>query len=204
LYRSFCLYKENPHLIKTFYFDNLKDYFIASVLVVLAIILSVFFYYLKMPKWLTFSWLKLIDQSSTNLILSSIFITAKYTNSKILIFLISSLIYTLLVFAMPYLVHQEELIFRDCTFDTKSRIIKSLKFGFSHMIVGVPVFVAIILSIYGYLFSIRYVKSFLKKFSADGKNFMGACEFALNQSSSLHSKYNFIIISICFILLLFS
>jgi hypothetical protein len=100
----------------------------------------------------------------------------------------------LLSLALPYLAKGEEQTFRGLIFGTKKRIITSIKFGLVHMIVGVPLFIALILAVVGYIFSIFYVKAFNKAAKVDPYT---ANEVAINVSTSVHAKYNFLIIHSC-------
>ena len=68
----------------------------------------------------------------------------------------------LLSLALPYLAKSEEKSFRSLVFGTKNRIITSIKFGLIHMIGGVPLIVALVLSVIGYIYSIFYVTAFNK------------------------------------------
>jgi hypothetical protein len=94
--------------------------------------------------------------------------------------------WVLMVFSIPYLAKIEEVIFREGVIDIGSRIKKSIIFGMVHMVMGIPLFVAMLLCITGYIFSVRYVRSY-KKFGS---------EVALLHATSLHMKYNFILITI--------
>jgi hypothetical protein len=95
--------------------------------------------------------------------------------------------------ALPYLAKGEEKTFRSLIFGTKNRIITSIKFGLVHMIVGVPLFIALILAVAGYIFSIFYVKAFYKAAKVDPYT---ADDVAINVSTSVHAKYNFLIITL--------
>jgi hypothetical protein len=99
----------------------------------------------------------------------------------------------LLTLALPYLAKGEEEAFRSLVFGTKKRIITSIKFGLVHMIVGVPLFVALILAVAGYIFSIFYVRAFKKAAKVDPYT---ADEVAILASTSVHAKYNFLIITL--------
>jgi hypothetical protein len=99
----------------------------------------------------------------------------------------------LLTLALPYLAKGEEETFRSLVFGTKNRIVTSIKFGLVHMVVGVPLFVALILSIVGYIFSIFYVKAFYKAVKVNAET---ADKVAVNVSTSVHAKYNFLIITL--------
>jgi hypothetical protein len=61
------------------------------------------------------------------------------------------------------------------------------------MIVGVPLFIALILAVVGYIFSIFYVKAFYKAAAVDPYS---ADKVAILASTSVHAKYNFLIITL--------
>jgi len=79
----------------------------------------------------------------------------------------------------------EEVIFRGGAIDIGSRIKKSIIFGMVHMVMGIPLFVAMLLCITGFIFSIKYCKAY---------KVLGSDE-AILASTSLHMKYNFILIT---------
>jgi hypothetical protein len=91
------------------------------------------------------------------------------------------------------LAKSEEETFRSLVFGTKKRIIASIKFGLVHMIVGVPLIVALVLALVGYIFSIFYVKSFNKAVMIDPYT---ADKVAILSSTSVHTKYNFLVITL--------
>jgi hypothetical protein len=107
--------------------------------------------------------------------------------------IIIGIFWLLLTLALPYLAKGEEQAFRSLVFSTKNRIITSIKFGLVHMVVGVPLFIALILAVVGYIFSIFYVKAFNKAAKINPRS---ADEVAVNVSTSVHAKYNFLIITI--------
>lgn len=64
----------------------------------------------------------------------------------------------LLAFVLPVICYWEETIFRQGTHDWKDAIVRSLLFGFVHMLVGVPLGAAIALSVAGLWLSICYLQ----------------------------------------------
>jgi hypothetical protein len=180
-------YKENPDIIKSVYLSNHKDW-IFSIFLLLFVFSSMSLLYFADINWIKWSIINLFDsnQVGSNLIIAPIW----STNSLI----ISTVIWILLVFFIPYGAYIEEEIFRKGKISIKSRIFSSISFGFLHMLVGVPVFTSIVLSIVGWFFSLRYINA-LKKSDETS---------ALISSTSLHAKYNFIIVTLLYLTLILS
>lgn len=199
-YNGISFFKKEPGLLKKIYFGNIKDYFWAFLLFLGVVLLTVPLSFIKLPGVLTFSWLKLIGSKSGNLIVNP----GTNTDSSIG-FLLLVLFYLALIFFLPYLAKLEEMSFRYMKFELKDRVISSIKFGFMHMIVGVPVIAAIILSFIGFIFSIKYVNSFesrIKKYEDDpsDNDYRLISDEAIDDVTSLHTKYNFIIISLVLVI----
>lgn len=196
VWSSYKGFIEDKTLISRTYFKNLKDYIIALGIVILVFILVIFLF-ISMPVFiqdiLKFSWIKIFNssKSGTNLIMAPF-----ETGNNYIIFIF----WILLSLCLPYLAKSEEESFRSLSLSNNDRILSSIKFGFAHMVVGVPVFGAIVLSIVGYLFSIKYCKSYVKYLRKYRDSFK-ADSFAIEASTSLHAKYNFILITIVVLLL---
>jgi hypothetical protein len=142
-----------------------------------------------LPKFMTWSWISMLGDGSADAPSGNI-IAAPFKSGSVLII---SVFWLLLSLALPYLAKGEEQSFRSLVFGTKNRIITSIKFGLVHMIVGVPLFIALVLAVIGYIFSIFYVKAFNK---AAKINPYTADKVATDVSTSVHAKYNFLIITI--------
>lgn len=84
----------------------------------------------------------------------------------------------LLLTVIPRAAEMEEEWFRQGTTDWMDAIVRSLAFGFVHMVVGVPVFGAIVISGAGLFFSYMY--------------FLGGIEL----STQAHFQYNMILITV--------
>jgi hypothetical protein len=95
----------------------------------------------------------------------------------------------LLVPALPLLVEREEIAFRLGAehWSTPKRIAKAVLFGLVHAIVGIPIGVALALSIGGAAFTLAY----LRAFAASGRQ-----SIALAESSRLHLAYNLTIVGL--------
>lgn len=201
-YNSYTLYKRDPDLIRNVYFKNIKDYFWSFLLFISVISTVIFLIQIDMPSILKFSWLNLFGSEGTNLIASGISSNEGFFNiPKVIYKIIPASIFLILCFCLPYLAKTEEQIFRSRYFTIKDRIIQSIKFGFVHMIVGVPVFIALILSVMGYIYSIRYVNSYNKNIKS-GIDTYNADENAIEDVTSLHAKYNLITLLVAIIIIL--
>ena len=90
---------------------------------------------------------------------------------------------TLLIPAMPLLVEREEYVFRLGAerWSTPKRVAKAVLFGLVHAVVGIPIGVAIALSIGGAYFTLAY----LRRFRATGSR-----REALQESTRAHLAYN--------------
>lgn len=181
-------FKSDKSLHKEVYFKKPLDWLWAFLLVVLMFVLVGLFNSVQMPQFLKWSWLQLLqsDNKGSNLIVSP-FINS---GSKI----VSGIFFILMFLIIPFLAKSEEEAFRDGVFGFWSRIKSSLIFGLIHMIVGVPLYIAIFIGVIGWLFSVRYVWSYNKTESQ---------QEALISATSLHSKYNFIIMTFAAILVIF-
>lgn len=199
LWSSYKDFKKDKSLLKNVYFKNPVDYLFAILIAFLVFTSLSFAYSFKLPGFLTWSWLELLSsdgQSSGNLILKP------FTSGVLSYILVFWFVMSL---ALPYLAKGEEKAFRSSVFSQKKRIIESFKFGFIHMIVGVPVIAGFVLSIVGYIFSIWYIKGYTKAFK-EGKAEL-ADEMGIDRSTSLHAKYNFVLITfvalMCLLLIVF-
>lgn len=89
----------------------------------------------------------------------------------------------LLVPALPLLVEREELMFRlgAETWTTPKRIGKAVMFGLVHAVVGIPIGVALALSVGGAAFTLAYLRAYRAT---------GLRSEAILESSRLHLAYN--------------
>ena len=94
---------------------------------------------------------------------------------------------------IPYLAKSEEELFRSNLLTIRSRITNSIGFGLIHVVVGVPLYISLVLALVGFVFSIFYIKTY-KRFSHINEE--KANLEATLASTSIHSKYNFIIFTI--------
>jgi len=189
LYSSYKDFRKDSSLLKMAYFTRPLDY-LWSFLMMLGVMTTVItLTSVGLPKFMTWSWISMLGDGSADAPSGNI-LAAPFKSGSVIII---SIFWLLLALALPYLAKGEEKVFRSLVFSTKKRIITSIKFGLIHMVVGVPLFIALILAVVGYIFSIFYVKAFKKAAKVDPYT---ADEVALNVSTSVHAKYNFLIVTI--------
>ena len=178
IWDSFKMFRKDSGLIKRVYFNDLRDWLWAFLMMLGVFITIVLLSLIDLPQFLRFSWISLISSGAKGQNL----ITSPALSGSIPIVCIFWVVFTL---CLPYLAKIEEIGFRGDVTDIKSRIIKSILFGLVHMIMGIQLYIAIILIFVGYLFSCKYMVGFRR----------GGNEVGLAASTSLHAKYNFIIIT---------
>ena len=186
IWDSFKMFKMDSGLIKRVYFNDLRDWLWAFLMMLGVVTVIILLSLIHLPQFLRFSWISLISSE----VKSQNLITSPALSGSIPIVCIFWVVFTL---CLPYLAKIEEIGFRGDVTDIKSRIIKSIAFGLVHMIMGIQLYIAIILIFVGYLFSCKYMVGFRR----------GGNEVGLAASTSLHAKYNFIIITFgCLVALL--
>lgn len=178
IWDSFKMFKKDSGLIKRVYFNDLKDWLWAFLMMLGVVTVIILLSLIDLPQFLRFSWISLISSE----VKSQNLITSPALSGSIPIVCIFWVVFTL---CLPYLAKIEEIGFRGDVTSHKSRIIKSIAFGLVHMIMGIQLYIAIILIFVGYLFSCKYMVGFRR----------GGNEVGLAASTSLHAKYNFIIIT---------
>jgi hypothetical protein len=188
LYNSYKDFRKDSSVLKNAYVKNKIDYLWAFLLVMFVFVAIGVLASIGMPKFMTWSWISMLGDGANAP--SGNIMAAPFKSGSVLVI---AGFWFLLSLALPYLAKGEEEAFRSMVFGTKKRIITSIKFGLVHMIVGVPLFVALILAVVGYIFSIFYVKAFNKAAKVDPNS---ADKVAVLASTSVHAKYNFLIITL--------
>lgn len=103
--------------------------------------------------------------------------------------------------AVPFWAQAEEKMFRQGVHSWKGMIINSIKFGLVHLIMGIPIYIALALSVPGFLFACRYKYAYDKHFKRF-RNEIQAQEAGVFASTADHAIYNAILITFLFALLL--
>ena len=187
LYSSYKDFRKDSSVLKNAYLKNKTHYLWAFLMVIGVMTTVITLASIGLPKFMTWSWISMLGSDGAP---SGNIVAAPFKSGSVLII---SCFWFLLTLALPYLAKGEEETFRSLIFGTKKRIITSIKFGLVHMIVGVPLFIALILAVVGYIFSIFYVRAFNKAAKADPYS---ANKVAILASTSVHAKYNFLIITL--------
>ena len=103
-------------------------------------------------------------------------------------------IWILFILAVPFWAEFEENAFRRGVHSWRGMTINSIKFGLVHLWAGIPIYVALTLSIPGFLFACRYKYAYhrhLKKFKDENK----AQDAGVAASTADHAIYNALLIT---------
>lgn len=195
-YNLYSGIKSDPKLIRKTYLSRKLDYLISFALAVSMFASIIFLISIDLPGFLTFSWWNLFGNSEFHGNVIAAPLDLSITNSVIAISF-----WLLLSLALPYLAESEEVQYRANYLSLKDRIIQSIKFGAMHIIVGIPVYVCLLLSIFGFVLSSYYRASYLNA-SKNGLDTDSANLISLDKVVSIHTKYNFILLTITVILVL--
>jgi hypothetical protein len=114
------------------------------------------------------------------------------TEGTLLEWVVPLVFMALLVPALPLFAHAEERMFRAGAehWSRRRRVLKTLQFGAVHAVIGIPIGVAIALSIGGAYFMRVYLREFRRS---------GSRAEATAESATAHTVYNGVIIGIVII-----
>lgn len=169
------------------------------------------------PKALHWSIFSILDKdgANANIEIMQGFGSAKAatsTASVIISRLFLLVIYTILFLIIPKAAFWEEKTFRyGTTSFNKKTIYRNIRFGLLHCLIGVQLWIGLLLALVGMVFAIRYIREYKKRagftitssqypykeINTDYPN-----EIALLSTTSLHGKYNLILITLLFLSLL--
>ena len=173
--------------IKTYIKSGFRVYLIAFILLVLNFSI-LFLFNLISPDFLHWSWLDLISKPAINVNTGII----QNNNYKYLI------VIAFLLF-IPFLAKIEEEIFRKNIFNTKKRIIASIAFGVVHIIVGIPLYASIVISIFGYILSVIYKNKFVTVLIKEMNPILANAK-SINTITAIHSIYNMYVVILLILL----
>ncbi|HEY9811281.1 MAG TPA: hypothetical protein V6D13_18305 [Halomicronema sp.] len=190
------------------YLSGILAYLRAFLIALTTITISIGVYPF-VPQFLRWGWGSLISSGPTNVLLqpfdtmdkvgaASVAQGSSVNWGAILIVLF----WAVLLFILPFWAQTEELIFRKGVNSWRSICFKSLQFGLTHLIVGIPFYMGLVLAVPGFLFACRYKyvhDRFLKKVEDDE---LKAQEAGVAASTADHAIYNAILISLLALLLL--
>ena len=150
--------------------------------VVLAFVLTAAVLVIQVPG-LSFGWWTAIGGQGNPVVGSS-----NRTSGTVLEWLLPALFLLLLVPALPLLVEREERIFRlgseRRTFG--QRVARGVVFGLAHALIGIPIGVALALSVGGWWFTIAYLRGYRQ----------GGPGAGLRESIHCHLAYNLVIVGL--------
>ncbi|MDH5442465.1 MAG: CPBP family glutamic-type intramembrane protease [Candidatus Nomurabacteria bacterium] len=163
----------------------------AEVFSVLIIVIVVgFTCYFTLP-FLRFGWLSLFVEGGGNIAIAPIMEGAKYSFQ--LIRILPPIFLFFLLVALPFFAKAEEEAFRHGYEDWRGIVIQSIKFGLIHLLVGIPIYAFIPLSIAGFFFGYKYKRAF-EKSRNKGTDVYCSREEGVLASTAYHTLYNSILI----------
>ena len=158
-----------------------------ALLIIVFVITSIFFIEPYVPQFLKFGLFSLLDKQGTNANVE--IINQSSSISPILVVVI----FAFFILLLPKAALWEEERFRHGTIELKKSIFSNVKFGLAHCLIGVPIWIGIILILIGFIYQLKYIHEYKKA---------NEMEMALEASTSLHGKYNLILIFLLMMALL--
>jgi len=181
--------KKNNFVYRVVIFSRVMDWLWALLLIICVISFAALVepYLPELLKWNLFS---ILGKNGTNANIEILKIASSPSSSSSSLVIISKLfilsIFLLFLLLIPKAAYWEEIQFRSGTTRiNKKVIIRNLKFGLMHCIIGVPIWVGFILGGVGMAYSVRYIRVYKRTSDED---------LALMSCTSLHGKYNLILI----------
>lgn len=160
--------------------------------IVVVLVLSGLLSYM-LPPALQWSWLQLLGAKAGAGMSTGAAAGSKFDSGHLHI--LRYVIFLMLVFAMPTLVHFEEKLFRGGSQHRgmARNILACLLFGLTHMLIGVPFHIALALAVVGWIFMGSYMKAYAHHLDADA---------ALMESTRVHLTYNYLLMGLLFLAML--
>ncbi len=142
---------------------------------------------------LSWGWSNLIYSGGGNILLSPVIDSVK--DGEVVFTAIGTIFLVALLFGLPFMAHYEEVAFRSYSSsrDWLYVIIQSLKFGFIHLLVGVPISIGLLLSVVGLFYALKYINAYIKA-TDQGLGPEDSNEEALLNCTAYHTMYNSILI----------
>lgn len=209
-FKLFIIYFVLSAIAKSLYRNRDKKSFAVSIWkkfslkmfteVILIMVITILFFLLLYNNifFLRYGWLNLFIKNGGNILFLPV---QKFVNLSSVIIKLSILLFALAIFIiLPFEAFEEEKIFRKGFIEWKDIIRQSVKFGFMHLIMGIPTAVGISLIIpglfYGYKYKKAYEKNIIKRYSKKKSQ-----EEAVIYATVYHTLWNSILVGF---LLLFS
>lgn len=137
-------------------------------------------------------WSNLFLKHSENILFAPM--TEALSSSNAYIRILAPTFLIVLIMTIPFMAHMEENLFRKGYHDWKQIIWQSIKFGFIHLVIGIPLACGVVLSGVGLFFAYKYKKTYEElegKLSSSAQD-----EEAVLVSTTYHSVYNGLVISL--------
>ncbi|MHB8698670.1 MAG: hypothetical protein ACYC9J_11695 [Sulfuricaulis sp.] len=183
--------REIPSILHDYY-SRPRLYVKAAALAFLTLTLAGFAYY-HAPPFLQWGLLKLIMSNNANPVTQPIVQSAGHGGVWITVFIL--LFYATLAIVLPLVALKEERIFRAGHHTRGSVVIQAFKFGLSHLVVGIPIVIALVLVVPGVYFSLCYCEAYLNAVLNQVPD-QQAIEYGVHASHTVHSIYNLTILTI--------
>lgn len=145
---------------------------------------------------LKYGWLHLFVSGGGNALIAPV--TDASSSDYLLLRLIPIAFCLAFFVAVPFLAKMEEEMFRQGYTEWKSIWWQSTKFGLVHCVVGIPIGFGIALIMSGLFYAYHYKRTFDK--NIDTLGYLAADEEAIMVSTTYHSMYNSIVITILLLL----
>jgi hypothetical protein len=155
------------------------------------------------PEALMWGWPKLFGVTAGNILLTPVTTPAAspmqtplpvppppgFTLAAVALLLTVLSFLVILLYVMPGIVRREEDVFRRGVVTHGRMVFKSLAFGFSHLLVGLPIVAGLVLSLPGYILARTYRTAHLAAL-ASGMSETDAAQAGAEASTRLHLAYN--------------
>lgn len=189
LFNAIALYRQRKAdnlAYRIVYFSRYKDWFLA-LLVIVVVITLIIIVEPFVPKFLKWGLFSLLGKEGTN---ANIEIIQQSSNISSALMIV---VFFILILLIPKASYWEEIRFRHDITEFKKSIFSNIKFGMAHCLVGVPLWIGLVLILIGFIYTLRYIYEYKKSYDMDS---------ALEASTSLHGKYNTILVVLLIIALL--
>lgn len=155
------------------------------------------------PGFLKWGWFEIISDSSGNPLTAPLVQAGSAPRPGGAPWLIVpvALFYVALVLALPPIARKEEEIFRGGHLGWPDIAWQSVKFGLSHLLLGIPIVIGVVLILPGVVLGWRYRRAYLAALARRMPE-PECAHVALAASYRLHALYNLSVVSLLFLLVL--
>lgn len=191
IYVSINQRKKDNIVYRVVYLTKPWDWLLA-ICIIIPLITVVILLKPYVPSFLNWNWLNLlgsgpgsavVNAGNANVAVLKVVASESYT-------WVAIPIYLFFLYFLPKAAYWEEYVFRRHNMRFLGIVLKNIQFGLLHCVMGVPIYIGLLLSILGIVFSIRYLAAYHRNFDHDESTL--SC-------TSLHAKYNIILVTLLFI-----